>query len=118
MPHPTELIKSSLQREPGAALQSLFDQERVDLGVVNPERSEKNHVDPDGAVSRVLAAAIINRKFCHLLLTNPTIALTVGYRGESFGLSTAEKELLLQIHATSIREFAHLLLIEIQKHNQ
>ena len=132
MSQPIELIKSTPQREASLLPHPVYDLngyglDKVGLGLpladlapsdkVDPNSTLSIQIDPNGAVSRVLAAAVINRSFCRLLLTNPAAALAIGYRGESFMLSTAEKELLLQIRATTLREFAKLLLRQIQNHN-
>ena len=133
MPHPTKLIQSIAQDEAGPAIHPLYelgggvelgwvelnrtDLNRADLNEVTQNRVTSIQIDPDGAVSSVLAAAVINRRFCRLLLTHPAAALASGYRGASFMLSTAEKELLLRIRASTLREFAQLLLVEIQRHN-
>ncbi|MEZ4678633.1 MAG: hypothetical protein R2932_30900 [Caldilineaceae bacterium] len=63
------------------------------------------------AINQLLAAAVINKKFRHMLLTNPRAALAAGYQGESFTLSPAEKELVLQIKAATLQEFAEQLVL-------
>jgi hypothetical protein len=85
----------------------------------SPEAATVPHaaIDPDGPLARLLAAAVLNRSFCRMLLTNPGAALAAGYRGESFTLSRAEKETLLQLRAPSLQEFAQRLLIAVQEHN-
>jgi hypothetical protein len=57
-------------------------------------------------LSRLLTAAVINRRFCNLLLTSPAAALASGYHGEPFRLATEEKDLVLSIQARSLEEFA------------
>jgi hypothetical protein len=57
-------------------------------------------------LSRILAAAVVNKRFCSMLLANPAQALTRGYGGESFNLKTEERERLSSIHASSLSEFA------------
>ena len=57
-------------------------------------------------LSRLLTAAVINRGFCKLLLTNPAKALERGYNGESFRLGREEHELILSIRAKSLADFA------------
>jgi hypothetical protein len=57
-------------------------------------------------LSRLLTAAVVNQRFCHLLLTNPETALAAGYNGESFSLANEEKDLVLSIHAKSLADFA------------
>jgi hypothetical protein len=61
-------------------------------------------------INRLLTAAVVNRRFCRLLLTNPLAALALGYRGESFHLNPAEVHHVSTIRATSLRDFAFQLL--------
>lgn len=60
-------------------------------------------------LSRLLTAAVVNRGFCKLLLTNPASALEKGYNGESFRLGREEHDLVLSIHAKSLADFARQL---------
>ena len=60
---------------------------------------------PSG-LSRVFAAAVVNRQFCDMLLQDPSIALQRGYLGEVFSLSNEEKELIVSIRASSLADFA------------
>jgi hypothetical protein len=60
-------------------------------------------------LSRLLTAAVVNRGFCKLLLTNPATALERGYNGESFRLGQDEHELILSIRAKSLADFARQL---------
>jgi hypothetical protein len=60
----------------------------------------------NGELSRLITAAVVNQKFCNLLLTNPATALATGYGGESFYLTTEEQELILSIQATTLADFA------------
>jgi hypothetical protein len=57
-------------------------------------------------LSRLLTAAVVNRGFCKLLLTNPATALERGYNGESFRLGREEHDLILSIRAQSLADFA------------
>jgi hypothetical protein len=59
-----------------------------------------------GEISRVLTAAVVNEGFRKMLLSNPEVALTKGYKGESFHLSTEEHSHLANIHASSLTDFA------------
>lgn len=61
-------------------------------------------------ISRLLTAAVVNGKFCRLLLSDPVRALAVGYNGESFNLTRAERERLYSIRATSLEELSRGLL--------
>jgi len=65
---------------------------------------------PSGAVSRLLAAAVINKGFRDLLLTDPPQALAQGYQGEIFPLDSNEKNLVLSIQADNLRDFALQIL--------
>ena len=57
-------------------------------------------------ISRLLTAAVINKKFCKMLLNDPAKALDKGYYGEAFRLAKDEKEELASIHAKSLVDFA------------
>jgi len=56
--------------------------------------------------SRLITAAVVNERFRKLLLTNPEMALSMGYSGEKFNLSVEEKKRLTSIKANSIEDFA------------
>jgi hypothetical protein len=62
-------------------------------------------------LSRLLTAAVVNRNFCRLLLTNPASALASGYNGEAFRLDAEEQHLILSIQAKSLAEFARQLAV-------
>lgn len=62
-------------------------------------------------IDRLLTAAVVNRRFCRLLLSNPVAALTLGYRGEAFRLNPEEVSRVSAIRATSLRDFAVQLLM-------
>jgi hypothetical protein len=67
-------------------------------------------VPPGGReLSRLLTAAVINQRFCHLLLNYPAKALATGFNGESFRLARDEKERVLSIRAKNIQDFARQL---------
>ncbi len=57
-------------------------------------------------ISRLITAAVVNQRFCNLLLNNPEKAISGGYNGETFRLDRHEIELILSIHATSLADFA------------
>lgn len=57
-------------------------------------------------MNKLLAAAVVNKKFCNLLLTNPRAALNNGYNGETFQLEEEAQRLVLSIQAESLAEFA------------
>ena len=58
------------------------------------------------AVSRLLSAAVINKGFRDLLLSDPTRALAQGFCGEKFPLDPEQKAHLLSIRAESMSDFA------------
>ena len=60
-------------------------------------------------LSKLLSAAVVNQRFCKLLLTNPAKALDSGYYGETFRLSTEVKDLVVSIQAKNLAEFARQL---------
>jgi hypothetical protein len=59
-----------------------------------------------GELNRLLTAAVVNRGFCNLLLTNPASALAAGYNGESFRLAAEDRARILSIQAKSLTDFA------------
>jgi len=61
-------------------------------------------------INRLLTAAVVNRKFCTLLLTDPIQAITNGYHGEKFALTADEVQQIRSIKAFTLREFVLQLL--------
>lgn len=59
---------------------------------------------------RLLAAAVVNRDFCALLLDDPAMALQCGYFGETFRLADADRDLLLSLRADSLADLAGQLV--------
>lgn len=57
-------------------------------------------------ISRILTAAVINRRFRQILLSNPAEAMSIGYRGESFNLPAEDTQKLASIRATNLADFA------------
>jgi len=60
-------------------------------------------------LSRLLTAAVVNREFCNLLLSDPAIAVATGYNGEPFDLAAEVQEMVFSIRATSLADFAEQL---------
>ena len=58
-------------------------------------------------ISRLLSAAVVNRNFRELLLSDPSLALAQGFQGESFFLSCQERDLILSIRASDLSDFAN-----------
>ena len=63
-------------------------------------------------INRLFAAAVIDREFCQLLLTNPTRAIIQGYYGEKFQLPPETTAQLQSIQAASLSEFARQLAVK------
>ena len=57
-------------------------------------------------ISRLLAAAVVNRKFRELLLVDPCQALDQGYEGENFSLTAYERKIVISIQAEDLNDFA------------
>lgn len=76
-------------------------------GNPGPERA---HPLTSGGISRLMAAAVINKRFQNLLLTSPGEALEAGFQGEEFKLDRAERKLILSIQAGNLADFALQLL--------
>lgn len=57
-------------------------------------------------ISRLLSAAVINRSFRELLLSDPARALSQGFQGEKFPLDRAEQSLILSIQAETLGDLA------------
>ena len=57
-------------------------------------------------LSRLLTAAVVNKKFRKLLLDDPAIALASGFNGEPFRLASEDKNRVLSINAQSLADFA------------
>jgi len=60
--------------------------------------------------SRILTAAVINKRFQRKLLENPIRAIDGGYGSERFHLSNYERSMVAEIRASSIEDFASQLL--------
>lgn len=59
--------------------------------------------------SRILSAAVINQQFRNLLLNDPNQAVSRGFNGESFDLSSKEKDELSSLKGLSLADFASQL---------
>lgn len=62
-------------------------------------------------LSALLAAAVVNREFRDLLLSDPRTALKNGYLGEQFHLSSEEQTRLASIQAASLADLAQQLMV-------
>ena len=66
--------------------------------------------DRHAELSRLISAAVVNKRFRDLLLRNPEEALEAGYQGEAFMLASEERALITSIQATSLADFAMQLV--------
>jgi hypothetical protein len=69
------------------------------------EEREQNTMN-DSVYSRIISAAVINERFCNLLLNDPEKAITNGYSGETFEMNSEDKMLLSSIRANNLSDFA------------
>ena len=60
-------------------------------------------------ISRLLAAAVVNTEFCHLLLQDPALALKNGFQGETFSFTNDERDIIQSIRADSLADLANQL---------
>jgi hypothetical protein len=67
-------------------------------------------------LSRLLAAAVINPQFCHLLLEDPELALEAGFQGETFSFTDEERDLVKSIRADSLAGLANQLARTFSEH--
>ena len=61
-------------------------------------------------INRLLAAAVVNQRFCRLLLADPELAIQNGYEDESFNFSASERSFILSLRANSLSDLAKQLL--------
>jgi hypothetical protein len=57
-------------------------------------------------LSKLFEAAVVNRQFCQLLLSQPEAALRQGYMGNTFDLTLEEQALIISIQANSLPDLA------------
>lgn len=57
-------------------------------------------------ISRIISAAVVNKRFCSTLLTNPSSAISQGYCGEPFSLTVEQKDRIAMIRENSLEGFA------------
>ena len=67
-------------------------------------------------LSRLMAAAVVNPQFCHLLLNNPELALKNGFQGEDFLFTEEEVDFILSIRADSLADLANQLVQTFNEH--
>jgi len=69
-------------------------------------RKKTQGQQPSCEISRLLSAAVINKGFRELLLSDPARALAQGYFGETFSLDIEQQTRILSIQADSLSDFA------------
>ncbi len=57
-------------------------------------------------MSRLINAALVDETFCRKLLFEPESAISAGYNGEIFRLSSFEAKFVLSVKAESLTDFA------------
>jgi hypothetical protein len=78
----------------------------VSLGYQPQLQMKVSPISASSGLSRVFAAAVVNRHFCQMLLHDPHHALQTGYLGETFKLSDEERSLIVSIRAESLSDLA------------
>lgn len=73
------------------------DAERYPLGLLTTAWSD--------SLIELICAAAISERFCQTLLFNPDVALSHGFNGQRFVLTSQELHLVRSIRATSLVEF-------------
>ena len=63
------------------------------------------------AMNHLINAALVDKRFCELLISNPKMALDQGYCGERFDLAPREKQFVLSAGASSLPDFAERWLL-------
>ncbi len=66
-----------------------------------------------GSINRLLAAAVINKRFCELLLRDPEKAILAGYGGETFSISHPIQDVICSIKAKTLTDFTQQLLANL-----
>jgi hypothetical protein len=90
----------------------------IETKIYNPPISLITRSLSDGRLelSRLLAAAVINPDFCHLLLNDPEVALERGFQGEDFLFTEEERALIVSIRAASLTDLANQLARTFTEH--
>jgi hypothetical protein len=59
------------------------------------------------ALNQVLCAAVVNDRFRQTLLRDPAQAISGGYQGQNFALTSEERDLVTGIQARQLEDFAN-----------
>lgn len=57
-------------------------------------------------LNQLVCAALVNGRFCETLLHDPARAMAGGYLGHTFSLTSEERDLVLDINAQRLEDFA------------
>ena len=76
----------------------------------------RDQFDSHLELSRLLAAAVVNQRFRHLLLEDPELALKNGFQGEAFSFTEEELDLILSIRTDSLADLANQLARTFNEH--
>jgi hypothetical protein len=77
----------------------------LDVFATTPVRHQPLTESSNG-LSRLFAAAVVNRQFRDTLLQDPRAALADGYLGQTFSITDRERSLLCNIRAESLTDLA------------
>jgi len=116
MPQTTDMFQPTSVQSPTSIETDRLSQ--IERPNVEPYQSVHTPIDPDGALGRLLVAALINKRIRQMLLLNPMTAVAAGYQGDSFHLSAAEQKVLVMLKANTLNEFAQMLLQAVNEHNE
>lgn len=82
--------------------------------VVSPAVKHNSNEAVKMECGRLMNAAVINKTFREMLLSNPGKSIENGYCGEKFSFTHEEKERIQTIQAHSLEEFASQLMQVIE----
>lgn len=77
-------------------------------------RPNNRQQDVTREYGRILSAAVVSTQFRQLLLSNPGMAVSVGFAGEKFLLNNEDRNRLTAIRATSLADFASQLNVAMK----
>lgn len=84
---------------------------------LEPSQLKKHH-DLNESVrmecGRLINAAVVNRRFMNLLLTNPIKTIEAGFYGEKFAFTHEEKQRIKLIRASNLADFSSQLMQAIE----
>ncbi len=75
----------------------------------SPELQVSGQLDypqPDDELNRLLCAAVVSKRFRNVLISNPEIAVSSGYQGESFNLSEEDRHWLFSLRPANLIDLA------------